>query len=700
MFPLRGSQNNNNNNYSNAANKNNDQSDAEKEHLRQAVQKACDHAFQAHRLMPPLSSPPAAAAAAAHIPSQSLTPWEEEEELDQGGDAEEEGVELELSAHAPPNHLYNQQQQQHPPLDHSLSSVREGRRRGGGGGGATAHSIRSSERAVHRGSARGQREPMEDLFRCHGRHDSNSSSGDDDDEDEDSVGEFSDFDITTVTEPVTEVASSSWKDGLTRRRQRGRTRNQQQQQEQQQTNANHRRHHKHGKNKGGAIFLGFGNDRHSSKLSSGGKLSSNGNAGGYDDGIWMCGVCGKTFVTLEAAERHETDHVNYVVSGLGWAGDDANPNNLNFLLTPLSQHNRPLPGGSFSSSYSNTAAKGEKAGRRSRTNSYDSFCQEQASYEQRPSRPNRQQRYNGAPPPVPPLPATRARFFGDEHEEEKRSEDYTRNRQTVALDAASWSGRGGGAPLAPLRNSIHRSSYGSEGGGILRHAGEVRFDATAMADYQHKEQSAVQHNLLNDYIPLADEGLVSVCQRAEPLILSSAEKEAEHVLTLLAKDKAYYDLLTERAIARTSNPSNRFRSDGETMLAKVQNKVLDAYQLMKQGDQTRGVTDQYNRTQGSGSGADCGMVHSKQTLFVNVMVKNSVHVVKQELEKLATQKWERPEDAEKFTNFKRFRVYAHMNIVRLAGIALASDFTVSGPQKATSQILHIEILTLSLFVLF
>jgi hypothetical protein len=58
------------------------------------------------------------------------------------------------------------------------------------------------------------------------------------------------------------------------------------------------------------------------------------------------------------------------------------------------------------------------------------------------------------------------------------------------------------------------------------------------------------------------------------------------------------------------------------------------------------------------------------------MVKNSIQVVKYELERLARQRWEKAEEIEKYSKFERFRVYAHVNIVKLAGIALASDFTV------------------------
>jgi hypothetical protein len=68
------------------------------------------------------------------------------------------------------------------------------------------------------------------------------------------------------------------------------------------------------------------------------------------------------------------------------------------------------------------------------------------------------------------------------------------------------------------------------------------------------------------------------------------------------------------------------------------------------------------------------------------MVKNSVAVVRHELDRLAKQRWEVAED-ESLTKFERFRVYTQINVVKLAGIALASDFTV---RRTFHQTLFVE----------
>jgi hypothetical protein len=188
-------------------------------------------------------------------------------------------------------------------------------------------------------------------------------------------------------------------------------------------------------------------------------------------------------------------------------------------------------------------------------------------------------------------------------------------------------------------------------------------------------QAHLASKSMRDYVVLADEALITVCEKAEPFILTKIELEAERELKLLARDKQYYDEIAERSLARKKNPSNRFRTDGKTVLGKVKNKFVDAYQIIKEGD-GHNMNDQYNRKNKNPDDLSRDIVHTDQTLYVNVMVKNSVEVVRHELERLARNRWEKVEEIEHFTRFERFRVMAHVNIVKLAGIALASDFTV------------------------
>jgi hypothetical protein len=89
----------------------------------------------------------------------------------------------------------------------------------------------------------------------------------------------------------------------------------------------------------------------------------------------------------------------------------------------------------------------------------------------------------------------------------------------------------------------------------------------------------------------------------------------------------------------------------------VQNKLIDTYQLMKEGDMKGvGGPDHYER-KGKGGHNQQPIVHTNKTIFVNVIVKNSIQVVRHELERLAKQRWE---DAqfEAGDHFNRFRAIA------------------------------------------
>ena len=68
---------------------------------------------------------------------------------------------------------------------------------------------------------------------------------------------------------------------------------------------------------------------------------------------------------------------------------------------------------------------------------------------------------------------------------------------------------------------------------------------------------------------------------------------------------------------------------------------LDAYKLMKEGKSKRGnmSMDHYTRKLKGDSEISHVIQHSTKTLYMNVIVKNSLKVVNNELERLAKIKW-------------------------------------------------------------
>jgi len=202
------------------------------------------------------------------------------------------------------------------------------------------------------------------------------------------------------------------------------------------------------------------------------------------------------------------------------------------------------------------------------------------------------------------------------------------------------------------------------------------------------ESRFMSSSSIQEYTVFADEALIQAVRSAEPYVLTPDGVDAEKELRLLARDKAYYDNVKAKAIARQKVPTERFRTDGEGFLSKVNNKFVDAYQIIKSADTDGPRTglvsaDQYKRkakmrNDESGPLAE-EISHSDSTLYVNVMVHNGVQVVKRELQRLAIKRWEENSTVDKnsMDRFSRFRKYAHSNMVKLAGMALASDFKVS-----------------------
>jgi hypothetical protein len=358
---------------------------------------------------------------------------------------------------------------------------------------------------------------------------------------------------------------------------------------------------------------------------------------------WMCGVCGMVFATEHSAEKHERQHIADVVAGMEWMPKAQSPAD-SFLyhrpMTATQAKNVVSPSILIRPHGSTVELENVPATPKTRSNITSS--------------PNSVQAVGNSTPHVDTV------RFRLNYEDENGKDPRLRKRvddEYPGLEADISH-----SELPKRSNRVHSNN-------------EVRFAHDSSG--HHETNSLLLRG--DDRIVLADEALCDVVSRAVPMILTPGERDAERELALLARDKAYYDELSKRAVARRVNPSNRFRSDGEDVLAKVQNKFLDAYQLMKDSDGKKGVSDQYNRIKKSGEESVQTITHSDHTLYVNVMVKNSVKVVRHELERLAKQRWDVATTAkdESLTKFERFRVYTQINVVKLAGLALASDFTVS-----------------------
>eukprot|EP00536_Pseudo-nitzschia_multiseries_P009157 jgi/Psemu1/325521/estExt_fgenesh1_pg.C_2500014 len=346
------------------------------------------------------------------------------------------------------------------------------------------------------------------------------------------------------------------------------------------------------------------------------------------DDAWICGVCAKNFASYEAACRHEDDHIREIVVDLGWV------------------QNRPDRQDAFGGMELQT--------------SQESFV----SHDQLQAR--RQERQQEV--------AARSHASSRESSGVPGSPLAVSRPDILTVSTRNLSHQ---FPLSSTENEKHED-YSTEANGFepLREYPEVPSN--------HNQPTLHQ---IEDYVVLADEALTDVCKKAEKLALSQLEREAEFELECYSKDKHYYDVLEQREIERQRDGAySRFRTEGKNLAQKIQNKFVDAYAVMKQGKSKKAMSsvDHYKRKLEGDSDVKNVMENTKQTLYVNVIVKNSIQVVSHELERLARQRWEEHKKKEGSTDirnkesreqFEKFKAAAQGQLVQLAGLALASDFT-------------------------
>ncbi|KAL7542728.1 hypothetical protein ACHAXR_012261 [Thalassiosira sp. AJA248-18] len=220
----------------------------------------------------------------------------------------------------------------------------------------------------------------------------------------------------------------------------------------------------------------------------------------------------------------------------------------------------------------------------------------------------------------------------------------------------------------------------------------------------------------------------------EDLFIWEREYDALRELELSSRDRHYYANLEQRAMERRYGCQphlthhdyyyhrlNRIRHAGSeafniesspgikeseqekdnfSLKAKVwggiKGRFDHAYKLVKEGP-TSPTNDMDNKRQTQNDGESGGkkreMKHDNNTLYINVVVKNSVSVVNNELQRIARGWWQTElnksgddqADQQEVLDFhfEWIRAHTQKHVIRLAGMALASDFT---PRKVAVQL--------------
>ena len=433
-------------------------------------------------------------------------------------------------------------------------------------------------------------------------------------------------------------------------------------------------------------------------------------AGGISKEAWMCGCCGKVFSTFEATDYHERNCIREVINGGDFKIDgkaaaaqqqrkpaavvvplddqrDEEHNNKrgssqafspdfaaareaflsagNQLLSPAAA-GRSDGGGVVDDALLNELGLGDTAEKVIRVKSKSLFSSARSFQ-------------SGVPSPWDQSNRNSSHGNSSYGYSNQLSNGYSNHLSTNVVNEG----------LNDVTSSVIRQpgvSFQSPISGRLnpRHGSSSSFSNDPVDILLTR---SMKHQLI-----ITDEALVNSVAAAAEIVLTSEELDAERDLKYLASDKTYYDHMTQRACEMKTNPIVKFRTDGKTVANKIQNKFVDAWQLIKEGDnENQNFNDEYVKKHGSGGGGSRELVHDGNTHYINVIVKHSIRVVNSELERLAEQRWEDQAATHAETrnrdpmagNFEQFRKFAHVNLVKLAKLALAADFT---PRKVSVQL--------------
>lgn len=176
-----------------------------------------------------------------------------------------------------------------------------------------------------------------------------------------------------------------------------------------------------------------------------------------------------------------------------------------------------------------------------------------------------------------------------------------------------------------------------------------------------------------------DEALVNTVRRSEPYILTPIERQAEEYLIQISKTKMYYEDMAEQASLLKADPRRKYKTDGKNIKEKIQNKFVDAWQLIKEGDTGGSAQEDFyeKKKRKHKSKDDDGdvLVHDRRTHYINVVVNNSATVVQTELKRWAGNRWAENSGRVGDGDFEQFRKLAHVGIMKLARMAVMADFT-------------------------
>ena len=168
-------------------------------------------------------------------------------------------------------------------------------------------------------------------------------------------------------------------------------------------------------------------------------------------------------------------------------------------------------------------------------------------------------------------------------------------------------------------------------------------------------------------IIIPDDALINVTRRSKAIISSQEHLDAERELALMARDRSFYDMKAIRSLELQMHHTKQTRHrSGNKLWNKLQDKLAETYDLIKDGDDHHNENvDKYKVRKPDGE-----MKLDGDTLYVNVIVKQSAKFINNELDRLFQKHWMINGQREHKNNFELLRHAAHVQALRFAKFSL------------------------------
>lgn len=174
---------------------------------------------------------------------------------------------------------------------------------------------------------------------------------------------------------------------------------------------------------------------------------------------------------------------------------------------------------------------------------------------------------------------------------------------------------------------------------------------------------------IRKYIVILDDTLINVVLRSKRLLLSREQLDSQRELALMARNRSFYDMRAIRSqeLKVAKKKKMKRKRVGNNILRKIQNKLSDAYFIIKEGDDQNQLVDKYKWRK-----PDSEIKHDDDTTYINVIVKHSTKLLENYVDREAKLRWTKNNNKSivQKNNFETIRDFTQNQAIRFAKFSL------------------------------